>query len=152
MQKFLRGIRSFHFYHFTLYSPKIITILYWRRLILAHRHPPEEGCNLLLFSSCYWKGAPTPWSRLPATTGRELQPPYLVYQPLLEGSSNPLIRTPNSICMKLLLPHWRLQPSEPLQTTFHKFSHWIQKLQLNTISRSTPISIYQYSSRIMRSL
>ena len=32
----------------------------------------------------------TTFSRLPASPGRELQPPVLVYQPLLEGSYNPL--------------------------------------------------------------
>ena len=33
----------------------------------------------------------TIFSRLPASLGRELQPPVLVYQPLLEGSYYPLL-------------------------------------------------------------
>ena len=49
--------------------------MYWCRLIPAHRHPPTEG---------------TTFSRLPSSPGRELQPPALVYQPLLEGSHYPL--------------------------------------------------------------
>ena len=32
----------------------------------------------------------TTFSRLPASPGRELRPPALIYQPLLEGSYNPL--------------------------------------------------------------
>ena len=65
--------------------------MYWRRLIPARRHPPEEGYNLLSFTSLSWKRATTPYSRLPASPGRELQPPVLVYQPLLEGSNDPLL-------------------------------------------------------------
>ena len=33
----------------------------------------------------------TTFSPLPASPGRELQPPVLVYQPLLEGSYDPLL-------------------------------------------------------------
>ena len=64
--------------------------MYWHRLILACRHPPTEGYNLLSFTSLSWKGATTPCTRLPASLGRELRPPALIYQPLLEGSYNPL--------------------------------------------------------------
>ena len=81
----------------------------------ARRHPPAlvyqpllEGSYdpLLSFTSLSWKGATTPWSRLPASPGRELPP-----------------------------PDWRLQPSAPLRTTFHQFSHWIQQLQKSTNCR-----------------
>ena len=64
--------------------------MYWRRLILARKHPPAEGYNLLSFTSLSWKGGMTPCSHLPASLGRELKTPTLVYQPLLEGSYNPL--------------------------------------------------------------
>ena len=64
--------------------------MYWRRLIPARRHPPTEGYNLLSFTSLSWKGATTPCSRLPASPGRELRPPALIYQPHLEGSYDPL--------------------------------------------------------------
>ena len=64
--------------------------MYWCRFKPARRHPPAEGYNLLSFTSLSWKGATTPCSRLPASSGRELRPPKLVYQPLLEGSYNPL--------------------------------------------------------------
>ena len=64
--------------------------MYWHRLIPARRNPPKEGYNLLSFTSLSWKGATTPYSRLPASPGRELLPPALVYQPLLEGSHYPL--------------------------------------------------------------
>ena len=50
--------------------------MYWCKLIPARRHPPAEGYNLLSFT---------------ASPGRELQPPVLVYQPLLEGSYDPLL-------------------------------------------------------------
>ena len=120
--------------------------MYWRRLIPARRHLPAEGCNLLSFSSHYWKGAPTPWSRLPASPGRELLPPALVYQPLLEGSYNPHLsftslswkgdttpcsHLPTTTGRELQPPHWRLRPSAPLWTTFHQFSYWIQQLPHN---------------------
>ena len=36
------------------------------------------------------EGSSNPLTRLPASPGRELRPPDLVYQPLLEGSYNPL--------------------------------------------------------------
>ena len=65
--------------------------MYWRRLIPARRHQPPEGYNLLLFTSLSWKGATTPCSCLPASLGRELLPPTLIYQPLLEGSYYPLL-------------------------------------------------------------
>ena len=42
------------------------------------------------FTSLSWKGATTPRSRLPASPGRELRPPALVNQPHLEGSYDPL--------------------------------------------------------------
>ena len=45
---------------------------------------------LLSFTSLIWKGATTPFSRLPASPGRELLPLALVYQLPLEGSYNPL--------------------------------------------------------------
>ena len=64
--------------------------MYWCRLIPARRHPPAEGYNLLSFTSLSLKGATTHCSRLPASPGRELLPPALVYQLPLEGSSNPL--------------------------------------------------------------
>ena len=65
--------------------------MYWCRLKPVRRHPPAEGYNnLLSFTSLSWKGATTPYSRLPASPGRELRPPELIYQPLLEGSYNPL--------------------------------------------------------------
>ena len=64
--------------------------MYWRRLIPARRHPPTEGYHLLSFTSLSWKGATTPCSHLLASPRRELRPPALVYQPLLEGSYNPL--------------------------------------------------------------
>ena len=54
---------------------------------------------LLSFTSLSWKGATTPCSCLPASPGREIQP-----------------------------PDWRLQPSAPPWTTFHQFSYWIQQL------------------------
>ena len=65
--------------------------MYWCRLIPACRHPPAKGYNLLSFTSLSWKGATTPYSRLPASPGRELLPPALVYQRLLEGSYYPLL-------------------------------------------------------------
>ena len=65
--------------------------MYWCRLIPTRRHPPAEGYNLLSFTSLSWKGAKTPYSHLPASPRRELRPPALVYQPLLEGSYDPLI-------------------------------------------------------------
>ena len=65
--------------------------MYWHRLIPAHRHPPAESYNLLLFTITSWKGATTPCSNLPASPGRELLPPALVYQLPLEGSYNPLV-------------------------------------------------------------
>ena len=57
-----------------LLQRKLLTIMYWRRLKLARRHPPAEGYNLLFFTSLTWKGASTPCSRLPALPGRELRP------------------------------------------------------------------------------
>ena len=72
------------------YKEKLLTTMYWCRLIPARRHPPAEGYNLLSFTSLSWKGATTPCSHLPVSPGRELRPPALVYQPLLEGSYNPL--------------------------------------------------------------
>ena len=48
------------------------------------------GTHLRSFTNLSWKGATTPCSRLPASLGRELRPPDLVYQPLLKGSYNPL--------------------------------------------------------------
>ena len=125
-------------------------MLYWRRLIPARRHPPVEGCNLLSFSSHYWKGAPTLWSRLPASPGRELLTLVLIYQPLLEGSYYPCSHLPASLGRELLPPalvyqlplegsykppHWRLQPSAPPWTMFHQFSYWIQQLPYNTTCR-----------------
>ena len=65
--------------------------MYWRTLIPARMHPPTEGYNLLSFTSLSWKGATTPCSRLPASPGRELQSPAVVYQPHLEGSYYPLL-------------------------------------------------------------
>ena len=102
------------------------------------------------------------FSRSPATTGLELQPPDLVYQPLLEGSYYPLLsftslswkgattplhsftslfwkgattpctRLPATTRRELQPPHWRLRPSVPLRTMFHRFSYWIQQLPYNT--------------------
>ena len=69
----------------------LFTTLFWCRIISIHKTLPAEGYNLLLFSSYYWKGAPTPCSHLPATPGRDLLPLDLIYQPLLEGSYYPLI-------------------------------------------------------------
>ena len=69
--------------------------MYWRRLIPARRHPPAEGYNLLSFTSLSWKGAKTPCSHLPASPGRELLPPALVYQPHLEGSYYPVLSFTN---------------------------------------------------------
>ena len=37
------------------------------------------------------EGSSNPLTRLPASPGRELRPPALVYQPHLEGSYDPLI-------------------------------------------------------------
>ena len=48
------------------------------------------GTHLHSFTSLSWKGSMTPCSHLPASTGRELRPPDLVYQPHLEGRYNPL--------------------------------------------------------------
>ena len=45
---------------------------------------------LLSFTRLSWKGATNPYSRLPASPGRELLPPALVYQLPLEGSYYPL--------------------------------------------------------------
>ena len=69
--------------------------MYWRRLIKARRHPPVEGYNLLSFTSLSWKGATNPYSCLPTSPGRELLPPALIYQPLLEGSYYPLLSFTN---------------------------------------------------------
>ena len=49
--------------------------MYQCRIILAHRHPPTEGYNLLSFTSLYWEGVTNPCSRLPVSPGRELLPP-----------------------------------------------------------------------------
>ena len=110
----------------------------------------HAGTHLRSFTSLSWKGATIPCSRLPASPRREIQPPALVYQPLLEGSYYPLLSftglswkgatTPCS-CLpattgrELQPAHWRLRPSAPLQTTFHQFSYWIQKLPQNTPCR-----------------
>jgi len=68
---------------------------------LVLQHPMERRSNpLILFPRTFRKGAPTPWSDLPTTTGRKLQ-----------------------------LPHSRLQPSTLPWTTFLKFSYWIHLLQ-----------------------
>ena len=86
------------------------SIFYYRENILQHmcwrRLDQHAGTHLRSFTSLSWKGATTPCSRLPASPGRELQP-----------------------------PDWRLQPSAPLWTTFHQFSHWIQQIQHNTTCR-----------------
>ena len=88
------------------YRENILQHMCWRSLLPACRHPPAlvyqpllEGSYdpLLSFTSLSWKGATTPWSRLPASPGRELRP-----------------------------PDWRQQPSAPPWTMFHQFSHWIQ--------------------------
>ena len=52
----------------------------------------DLDADLYQYTGFYLQKAAT-FSRFPATTGRELQPPKLVYQPLLEGSYNPLIKT-----------------------------------------------------------
>ena len=56
----------------------------------------HAGTHLRSFTNLFWKGAMTPCSRLPASPGRELRPPDLIYQPQLEGSYNPLTRLPAS--------------------------------------------------------
>ena len=120
--------------------------MYWRRIIPTRMHPPAEGYKLLSFTSLSQKGTTAPCSRLPASPGRELLPPTLVYQPLLEGRYYPLLsftnyhqrgattpcsRLPATTRRELLPPHLRLRPSAPLQTTFHQFSNWIKQLQHN---------------------
>ena len=70
------------------------SIFYYRENILQHMCwcilYQHAGTHLRSFTNLFWKGATTPQSRLPASPGRELRPPALVYQPLLEGSYNPL--------------------------------------------------------------
>ena len=56
------------------------------------------------YSGIYLQKATT-LSHFLAATGRALQPPNLVYQSLLEGSFNPLIRTPYSTRRMLLLSY-----------------------------------------------
>jgi len=53
------------------YKEKFHYILYWRRLLLARRHPPIECYNLHLFSSTHRKGATTPLYHLMDLTRRE---------------------------------------------------------------------------------
>ena len=60
--------------------------------------------NSYQYAGIYLHNATT-FSHFPTATVRELQPPNLIYQPLLEGSFNPQIRTPASIGRKLLLPY-----------------------------------------------
>ena len=125
---------------------KLLTIMYWCRLKPARRHPPAEGYNLLSFTSLSWKGATTLCSCLPASLGRELLPPALIYQPLLEGSYHPRLsftslswKGATTPCSHLLAttrrelqpPHWRLRPLAPPWTTFHQFSYWIHQLPYN---------------------
>ena len=109
------------------YNGKHLTILYHRKLIPIHRHPPIEGYNLLLFSNTHWKGAPTPWSRLTVPTRREFQPPWS--------------DLPATTRKKLRLPHWRLQPSTPLWTTFHNVSYKIHLTQQHQTCRP-PLIIF----------
>ena len=78
----------------------------------------QKGYNLLSFSSHYWKGAPTPWSHLPASPGRELLPPCS--------------RLPATTGRELQPPHWRLWPSAPSWTTFHQFSYWNHSAHLSS--------------------
>ena len=70
------------------------SIFYYRENMLQHmcwrRLDQHAGTHLRSFTSLSWKGVTTPCSRLPASPGRELRPPDLVYQPHLEGSYNPL--------------------------------------------------------------
>lgn len=47
----------------------------------------------------------TTFFHFPDATRKELQPPNLVYQPLIEGNFNPLIKTPASTGKKILLPY-----------------------------------------------
>ena len=71
------------------------SIFYYKENILQLCAGAESyqhaGTHLRSFTSLSWKGATTPCSCLPASPGRELWPPTLVYQPHLEGSYNPLL-------------------------------------------------------------
>ena len=60
--------------------------------------------NSYQYAGIYLQKAAT-FSHSLAATGRELQPPDLVYQPLLEGSFNPLLKSPASTGRELLLPY-----------------------------------------------
>ena len=113
------------------------SIFYCRENILQHmcwcRLYQHAGTHLRLFTSLSWKGAPTPWlvyqpllegsydplTRLPAFPGRELRPPDLVYQPLLEGSYNPLTEGYNP-----------LHHLGPLFINFHTGSNHFNRTQL----------------------
>ena len=62
------------------------SIFYYRENILQ----PCTGADSYQHAGTHLQKATT-FSRLPASPGRELQPPSLVYQPLLEGSYYPLL-------------------------------------------------------------
>ena len=83
----------------------------------------HAGTLLHSFTSLSWKVATTPCSRLPASPGRELQP-----------------------------PNWRLQPSAPLWTIFHQFSYLIQQLQYSTTCRPRFIIFSDWTHSILLSI
>ena len=62
------------------------SIFYYKENIVQ----PCTGADSYQHAGTHLQKATT-FSRLPASPGRELQPPALVYQPLLEGSYYPLL-------------------------------------------------------------
>ena len=70
------------------------SIFYYRENILQHmcwrRLLPARRHPPALVYQPLLEGSSNPLTRLPASPRRELRPPALIYQPHLEGSNNPL--------------------------------------------------------------
>ena len=88
-----------------------------------------------LFYQPLLEGSSNPLTRLPASPGRELRPPDSFTSLSWKGAMTPWSHLPASLGRELQPPDWRLQPSTPPWTTFHQFSHWIQQLQKSTTCR-----------------
>ena len=79
----------------------------------------------------------TTFSCLPASPGRELQPPALVYQPLLEGSYYPLLSFTNY--------HWKgaTTPSLKASTLSTTVDHVSSIFKLDQTSSTQPFTYQQ---------
>ena len=88
-------------------SSSLSSIFYYKENILQ----PCTGADSYQHAGTHLHKATT-FSRLPASPGREPQPPALVYQPLLEGSHYPLLSF-TSLSWKGATTHCSRLPASP---------------------------------------